>query len=129
VLTEQQIVKKYKVGGIMASGLIVDGLSLFDNIWNACYIANDHGKDLSQDDHNTTAKKDWIRRYHKFAENYFDGDIKQTEYCLKDVFLLHKWTKITQQIQDVDWSQLGRSAEIDIDTMGAAACAGGACEI
>ena len=74
--------------------------------------------------------KEWIRRFNKFAENYFDGDLKQTEYCLKDVFLLHKWEKIQQNIAAVDFkTQLTQKEFTDIDTMGAVACQGGACEI
>jgi ribonucleoside-diphosphate reductase alpha chain len=74
--------------------------------------------------------KEWIRRFKKFADNYFEGDLKETEYCLKDVFLLHKWTKIQQNISPVDFkTQLSQKRFTDIDTMGAIACQGGACEI
>ncbi len=75
-------------------------------------------------------QNDWVRRFYKFAENYFDRDLKQTEYCLKDVYLLHKWTKIQQNLKPIDFvSQLGEKEFTDIDTMGAIACQGGACEI
>jgi ribonucleoside-diphosphate reductase alpha chain len=75
-------------------------------------------------------RAEWIRRFNKFANNYFMGDPKQTEYCLKDVFLLHKWSKIQQNFSPVDFvSQLNEKRFTDIDTMGAAACQGGACEI
>ena len=58
------------------------------------------------------------------------GDPKETEYCLKDVFLLHKWTKIQQNFEGVDFvAQLNEKRFTDIDTMGAIACQGGACEI
>jgi ribonucleoside-diphosphate reductase alpha chain len=85
---------------------------------------HDHGGELSD------MRADWIRRFKKFAENYFEGDLKKAEYCLKDVYLLHKWTKIQQNLKPVDFvTQLQTKTFTDIDTMGAAACQGGACEI
>jgi len=44
--------------------------------------------------------------------------------------LLHKWTKIQQNMQPIDFlTGLSKKMYTDIDTMGAIACAGGACEI
>jgi len=58
------------------------------------------------------------------------SDLKETEYCLKDVYLLHKWEKIQQNLNPVDFvTQLNQKEFTDIDTMGAIACQGGACEI
>ena len=75
-------------------------------------------------------RSEWVRRFKKFADNYFMGDMKETEYCLKDVFLLHKWEKVQQNIQSVDFvSELDEKRFTEIDTMGAIACQGGACEI
>ena len=52
--------------------------------------------------------------------------------CLKDVFLTMKWnkiqTKLSQRMPDVTQVK-STFEEIDIDTLGAAACSGGACEI
>jgi len=56
--------------------------------------------------------------------------MKDAEYCLKDVFLLHKWTKIQQNLTHIDFNtQLETKKFTAIDTMGAIACQGGACEI
>ena len=75
-------------------------------------------------------RAEWIRRIKKFADNYFMGDTKEAEYCLKDVYLLHKWTKIQQNIKPIDFvSQLETKKFTDVDTLGSAACVGGACEI
>jgi hypothetical protein len=58
------------------------------------------------------------------------NDLKEAEYCLKDVFLLHKWTKIQQNINSIDFvDELDEKRFTEIDTMGAVACQGGACEI
>ena len=131
VIDAKEIVKTYGTGSMFASGLVVDGLKAFDNLWTACAFGANHSITIDSDDSDHLLKKDWIRRYKQFAVNYFKGDMKQAEYCLKDVFLLHKWEKIQKNlVQDVDWKEvLVEKKYIDIDTMGAAACVGGACEV
>jgi len=128
VLTEEEIVNKYGKAALFASGLIVDTRkSGFRDLWEATMYAQmdaDHRGEISD------LNKEWIRRFNKFADNYFMNDTKECADCLKDVFLLHKWTKIQQNIQPVDFvSQLDQKRYTDIDTMGATACQGGACEI
>lgn len=128
VLTEDQIVTRYGKAALFAAGLIVDTRSSgFRDLWEATSVAQmpeEYRGEVSD------IRKDWLRRFKKFADNYFSGDLKQTEYCLKDVYLLHKWTKIQQNLKPIDFvSQLGEKKFTDIDTMGAIACQGGACEI
>jgi len=128
VLTEDQIVEKYGKASLFASGLIVDTRKQgFRDLWEATQIAQtppEYQGEISD------LRAEWIRRFNKFAENYFMGDLKETEYCLKDVFLLHKWEKVQQNIQSVDFSsELEEKRFTEIDTMGAIACQGGACEI
>jgi len=127
VLTEEQIVARYGVASLFASGLIVDTTKGFNNLWDATFIAqqpDEHRGELSD------LRADWIRRFRKFADNYFEGDMKEAEYCLKDVYYLHKWTKIQQNLQPIDFvSQLQTKKFTDVDTMGAVACHGNACEI
>lgn len=125
VLTVKEIVDKYGTAAVFASGLIVDSFHIFNNLWDACSTAKGYGEDLSGDDHNKVLKRDWVRRFDKFAKNYFDHDMTMAEHCLKDVHLLHKWEKIQQNMHDIDWkTELTERKYIDIDTMGAAACAG-----
>lgn len=128
VLTEDQIVNKYGKAALFAAGLIVDTRkSGFRDLWDATMVAQlpeEHRGEVSD------LRSEWIRRFNKFASNYFNSDLKQTEYCLKDVYLLHKWTKIQQNLKPVDFvSQLQEKRFTEIDTMGAIACQGGACEI
>jgi ribonucleoside-diphosphate reductase alpha chain len=127
VLTEEQIVAKHGRASMFAAGLIVDTRKGFTDLWEATSIAQmppEFQGELSD------LRAEWIRRFNKFADNYFGGDMKDAEYCLKDVFLLHKWTKIQQNIQPIDFvNQLTDKTFTDIDTMGAVACQGGACEI
>ena len=128
VKTEDEIVATYGKAALFASGLIVDTRKQgFRDLWEATQIAQ---MDEQYRGEMSDLNKEWIRRFNKFAENYFMSDTKEAEYCLKDVFLLHKWTKIQQNMQPIDFvSQLNQKEFTDIDTMGAIACQGGACEI
>jgi len=126
VKTEEQIVNEYGAGSLFASGLIVDTYKAgFRDLWEATSAAQYAvGGEVSD------MRKEWVRRFNNFSENYFMNDMKQAEYCLKDVFLLHKWTKIQQNLNPIDFdNQLTQKTFTDIDTMGAIACQGGACEI
>jgi len=130
VIPADKMIEKYGTAAIFASGLVVDGLNVFSNLWDACSTALGFGEDLSLEDSTTFAKKDWVRRFEKFANNYLEGDLKQTEYCLKDAYLLHKWNKIQSNLKPVDWGKdITAKKYTDVDTLAAAACAGGACEI
>ena len=130
VIDADTMVNKYGTAAIFASGLVVDALNAFDNLWNACSTAQGMGEDLSVESTQTALKKDWIRRFNNFANNYLDGNLKETEYCLKDSYLLHKWNKINANFKDISWEHdLTEKKYTDVDTLAAAACAGGACEI
>ena len=128
VLNEDQIVNKYGKAALFASGLIVDTRkSGFRDLWEAIMYAT---MDPQYRGEISDLNAEWIRRFNKFADNYFMKDTQECGNCLKDVFLLHKWTKIQQNIQPIDFvSQLDEKRFTDIDTMGSAACQGGACEI
>jgi ribonucleoside-triphosphate reductase len=121
--TEDEIVRKYGRGAMFASGLIVDGVKIFDNLWSAIMIANFGDTQGSQE--KADIRADWIRRFAKYADTYFDGERKKAEYCLKAVYLLHKWAKIQENYKDIEFAfQLESKKFTDIDTTGAAACAG-----
>ena len=130
VITAKEMVKKYDAAAIFASGLVVDALKVFANLWDACSTAQGYGLDISLESAENSARQDWIRRFKNFADNYLKGDIKKAEYCLKDSYLLHKWNKIQTNLKPIDWQDdLTEKKYTDVDTLGAAACAGGACEI
>ena len=126
VIEAREMVKQYGNGAVFASGLVVDGIKAFNNLWMACMaVYGKYEEDFSSEDSVNLLKKDWIRRFHKFAENYFKGDMKKAEYCLKDVYNLHKWEKIQQNLHFVKWEEhLTTQKFVDVDTMGAAACVG-----
>jgi ribonucleoside-triphosphate reductase len=115
-----EMVSEHGMGVIFASGLIVDALKVFDTLWAACTAVPYYldAADFS------AMESDWCRRYVKFAENYFDGDLSKVDLCLKDVYLRHKWEKIQQNLKPIDWSSLTQKRFIDVDTLAAAACMG-----
>lgn len=121
--TEDEIVRKYGRGSMFASGLIVDATKGFDNLWNAIMIASQDA-DFG-DKEKADLRADWIRRFRKYAETYFNNDRKRAEYCLKAVYLLHRWVKIQANYEPIEFaSQLESRKFVDVDTTGAAACAG-----
>ena len=130
VITAKDMVKKYGNAAVFASGMVVDALKCFNNLWDACSTAKGFGEDLSLESSENAMKRDWIRRFGKFADNYLKSDTLLAEHCLKDAYLLHKWNKIQSTLKTVDWKEdIKERKYTDVDTLAAAACAGGACEI
>ncbi|MEX3983948.1 hypothetical protein AB4Y45_33725 [Paraburkholderia sp. EG287A] len=130
VHTPEEILATYGEASMFASGLIVEGLHAFDsNLWLACDTAMDKGLKLSEEA-TDLLKRDWVRRFNKFADNFFDGDKQKTAFCLKDCQNLHKWVAIMKSIKEIDFSQvLSEQTYVDANTLASQACAGGACEI
>jgi ribonucleoside-diphosphate reductase alpha chain len=146
VWTHQEILADYGVGSLFASGLIVDGLHAFtDDLWAACSCALGTGKSLempplktdgTQDleamqEHLRTlvAQKDWVRRAHKFAKNYFGGDLRRMTYCLKRVHNCKLWEDLQREYVPVDYTLMletvDNTGRVELDP----ACAGGKCVI
>ena len=142
VLTADETVQKYGVGAIMSSGLIVDGLHAFDdNLWEACDAALGRGRDIdSLMDKSMPvavqkavlkvihARKDWVRRAHKFARNYFGGDLLKMTRCLKRVHNCKLWEDLQREYVMVDYRELIEDRD-NTKVEETIACGGGACEI
>ncbi len=142
VLTASEIVETYGVGALLASGLIVDGLHAFDdNLWAACDCALGRGENLDDETSKTfpkrvfeaienvrKAKNDWVRRAHKFAHNYFGGDILKMTRCLKRVNACKQWEDLTRTYLPVDYTKLVERQDNTTVTQ-TVACAGGKCEL
>lgn len=128
VLELQEIVNKYGEVSMYTSALIEHSLNAFNqDLWNACNTALGYGEDIEEDNHANASKREWVRRFNKFAKN-FKSPEECTE-CLKDVYNLHKVWRISRDIQQIDWTKIDQQTYTDIDTMGAVACHGGKCEI
>lgn len=129
VLNLQQLTDKYGAEVLLTSALIEAGLHAFnDDLWLACNTALGRGLDISKETHSNIPKRDFVRRFNKFSDNFPNKEI--CAECLKDVYLFHKWWKIQKNCRFIDFvNELEEKRYTDINTMGAQACAGGACEI
>lgn len=131
VLSYEEISKKYGVASVFASGLVVDALHAFDNdLWDACEASVNRSFNLSGDRYKVLLKKDVVRRIKKFAKNYLKNDIELTITCLKDIYLFHKWVAINREYKKIDFVNIDfKPTYVAVDTLGAVACSGGACEV
>lgn len=130
VPTEQELIDEYGTATLFASGLLVQGIEAFGNLWAACDCVLGIGEQLTPQNHDNLNKHDFVRRSKKFAKNFFDGDLKRMTYCLKDVYNIHKWEKITRNLKRVNWEKaVTQNVLVDADTLASQACAGGVCEI
>ena len=125
VYTPAEIVKEYGDGSVFASGVIVNALNEFDNLWIACDAVVKGWKDK------VNGQENWLRQAKQFADRYFAGDIRKMTYCLKDVHNWKTWCDLKREYKEIDWSQVVEIEEYttDINTTGAQACAGGKCSI
>jgi ribonucleoside-triphosphate reductase len=130
VHTAKEILDTYGEASLFASGLIVEGLHAFnDNLWQASDTAQGYGLQLT-DDSVDLLKRDWVRRFNKFADNFFQGDLAKTAFCLKDCYNLHKWVGLQREFKGIDFAAaLTEQRSIDADTLGSEGCAGGVCEL
>ena len=131
VLSFEQIFDKYGEGALFASGLIVDGLHYFNNnLWKACEHIMNREEQLVGTREQVLLQKYWVSRAKKFSKNYFKRNHQNMIYCLKDIHLLHKWKEINREFKEVNLTEiLTKPTYTSVDTMGAAACSGGSCEI
>ena len=142
VYTPEEIVKEYGDGSLMASGLIVDGLRIWDNdLWMACNCILNIGEKLEgiefrskkaenrwKRENNFDDKIDWIRRSKQFADRYFNGDLKKMTYCLKDVHNWKKWCDLKREYKPVDWENFHEMTD-NTKVSETIACAGGSCDL
>lgn len=129
VLNLEELTRKYGAEVLLTSALIEAGLHAFnDDLWIACNTALGKGKDISKKIHSNVPKREFVRRFNKFAEN-FSSKEKCAE-CLLNVHLFHKWWKIQKTCRYINFAnELEEKQFTDINIMGAQACAGGACDI
>lgn len=128
VFTHEEIIEKYGQVSLFTSALIETGLQAFNqDLWNAISTALGYGEKL-EDKHENILKLDFVKRFNKFSK-YFTSN-EECGNCLKDVYNLHKWWKIENNMDMIKFSEvLFEKTFTDIDTTGAQACAGGKCEI
>ena len=128
VLTADEIFAKYGTESMFTSALIEAGLNAFNmDLWNALNTALGYGEQLT-DSSRDLLKRDFVRRFKKFSTKF--NDEVECSNCIKDVYNLHKWWKITNNINDLDWDEhLVTKTYSDVGDNVGTACAGGKCDI
>ena len=135
VLLDEDIKEKYGIDVAQGEYLVDYAVDAFDGIvWNACYYAEMNAKNIqptiTEDDNETSKQDKFAVLMNIYANNFFYGDLTLCGEYLKDVFLYRKWVDIQANIKDVDFYSIDwKPKYTDINTLGAVACAGGACEV
>ena len=156
VYTPAEIAKNYGDGSLLASGLIVDGLRCFsNNLWAACdtimgigviplevynnadqyvdksmevfhYQSQGNGM-ISMSLEKFEQQRDWIRRSEQFTDRYFEGNMRNMVYCLKDVRNWKVWCDLNRTYVNVPWDEFTEDTD-NTKVEQTVACAGGKCE-
>ena len=117
-------VAHYGDASLFVSGLIEVALTLWeDNLWAACDSLLGTGEKIKGN-----GKKAWKERCEKFAAKYFDGDVKQLTYCMKDVYNWKEWVDMNREYKDVDFTKVIEETN-NVNPVQEIACAGGKCDI
>ena len=144
VSTPKELVKQYGEAVLFASGVIVHAQNTFTSLYDACSCLLGMGEVLDEtininiNDvskakdslHKLIDKKAWIERAKKFAKNYFDGNLKEMTYCLKDVDILKQYTDLSKVFEPIPWEKFIEVTDTTkIDNSPGAACSGNSCEV
>jgi ribonucleoside-diphosphate reductase alpha chain len=125
VHTPREILHMYGDCCLLASGLIVDGLSVFDgDLWSAC----DSTLGLREVDEKDEDKQDWIRRVQQFADRYLDGDVRKCTYLMKEVNNWKLWLDLKREYVDIDYTTLIEDGD-NTKPLLELSCAGNKCEL
>jgi ribonucleoside-diphosphate reductase alpha chain len=120
--TEQ--VRHYGDASLFVSGLIEVALNLWeDNLWSACDSLLGVGAKIKGN-----GKKEWSDRCKKFADRYFEGDLRKLTYCMKDVYNWKEWVDLNREFTKVDYTEVIEE-ENNVKPEQEWACAGGKCDI
>ena len=127
-----------------ASGLIIHALQAFDNnLFNACACLLGMGEKLDMpemkelDDPEagsiesmkvTFAKLTWVARAKKFANRYFEDDVKKMTYCLKDVDAWKTWCDLSRTYKPIIWENFREETDTT-NPHTLVACSGDSCEL
>lgn len=123
IYTPEEMVKHYGDGVVFISGLIEQALELWeDNLWLACDSL------LGKCSVKGSTKKDWIARCTKFANKYFQDDLRKLTYAMKDICNYKLWTELNLEYQDVNFEEMIEEND-ETKVSQEIACSGGACEL
>lgn len=119
-----KIISHYGDGAIFVGGLIEVALKLWeDNLWAACDSILGIGSKPKGE-----AKREWVKRCKKFSDKYFNSEVKNLTYCMKDVYNYKLWTELKREYVDVDFKNVIEENDAT-NFEGESACSGGSCEV
>ncbi len=135
IYDHQELAEMYGPGVMFASGLVVDGLHAFGDLWHACTAAVNPlwepaqidpsalEKEIIKHAERNTLQRDWVRRAKKFAANYFEGNVQEMTYCLKRVHYYKRWCDIQRTFSPLDFTKM-RETGYSFNPTAEAACGG-----
>lgn len=135
VHTAREIVREYGEPALWTSGLIELAMQGFGDLWDACKFCLN--EDYRQSFFTTTSPENYDKlgdmlrfqeKMEKFAQKYFNNDVKRLTYCMKDVYNWKLYLDLQNSFKPVDYSLLVED-EDNTKVEETVACAGGACEI
>ncbi|MAF25019.1 recombinase [bacterium] len=114
----------YGDASLFVSGLIEVALNLWeDNLWAACDSLLGIGARVKGN-----GKREWVNRCKKFANRYFEGNLRKLTYCMKDVYNWKEWVDLSREYATVDYTEVIEE-ENNVKIEQEWACSGGKCEI
>ena len=120
------ILREYGPGSFFASGIIEGALMAFGgDLWAASDAVLGTGERLLEVN---MVKRAWAQSAIKFAESHFDGDVRKMTYCLKDIYNLKLWEKLSKEYRDVNWTAMTEDGD-NVEFTQEAVCSGGSCEL
>lgn len=152
VHTQTEIAKMYGPGSLFLDGMIEKAKVSFNTLHDACSTLMGFGKPLTeplppasdehlyhedrviaQDVYETLHKvyedqTAWIDDAKVMAANYFDGDVKQLTYAMKEVENWRTWCDLSRTYKDVDYTTMVEE-EDTTKPMQEWACSGGSCQL
>jgi len=152
VYTPKELVDMYGDASVFASGLIIHALKAFNgNLYRACDTVLGFGEsikttiklereidlthstdqdisDMKEQIGTEMSKLKWLARAKKFADNYFEGDLRQMTYCLKDTDAWKTWVDLKRVYKPVPWDEFYEGGD-NTKVSETVACAGNSCEI
>ncbi len=129
VKMEDELIELYGSKVMFCSGLIEAGLQSFNNdLWNATATCLGFGEELGETTSANAMKKEFVRRFDKFSKQFTSKE--ECSNALKQVYLLHKWFNITNNLHSINWeTELVAKEFVDANTLGSQGCSGGSCEV
>lgn len=140
VHTPKEIFQIYGDCSLFASGLITEGLHLYDNnLWKACDSVLGMGEKLEIENNSFSieinkkndlvrSKLGWVKKVKNFSDKYLNGDVKKTTYLMKEVYNWKMWLDLKREYKNVDYTELIEN-EDNTRPLEEIACSGGKCEV